>query len=270
MMTSVVDKYYRRLIQNIDNVRMKFDISTLLVKSKEHDSKIENNETNISENLSLIGDNKSNISENLKLINSKSDIIENNETNISENLSLIEDNENNISENLKLINTKSDIIEHNKNNIAVNSKLMNTKSYIIDNNKNNITNNYNITQIIKKKSEFNTSLIDNNIENLKSIKNDIENYYKLKDIIIFDIIKTNIAEHINKSLPKFTIIQSSLNNNFKKDCYLEFFSSILTFFNKHYINIGFFHMLLEFFDDENELFKSIKLPIIGMFQNTAF
>ena len=40
MMTSVVDKYYRRIVQNIDNVTMKFDISTLLVKSKEHDSKI--------------------------------------------------------------------------------------------------------------------------------------------------------------------------------------------------------------------------------------
>ena len=42
-MTSIVDKYYRRIIQNIDNVRMKFDISSLLVKSKEHDFKIENN-----------------------------------------------------------------------------------------------------------------------------------------------------------------------------------------------------------------------------------
>ena len=31
-MTSVVDKYYRRIIQNINNVRMKFDISALLVK----------------------------------------------------------------------------------------------------------------------------------------------------------------------------------------------------------------------------------------------
>ena len=49
-MTSVVDKYCRRIIQNID-VRMKFDISSLLVKSKEHDSKIENNETHISDNL---------------------------------------------------------------------------------------------------------------------------------------------------------------------------------------------------------------------------
>ena len=50
-MTSVVDKYYRRIIQNIDYVRMKFDISALLVKSKEHDSKIETNKNNISENL---------------------------------------------------------------------------------------------------------------------------------------------------------------------------------------------------------------------------
>ena len=53
-MTSVVDKYYRRIIQNIDNVRMKFDISALLVKSKEHYSKIETNKNNISENLTLI------------------------------------------------------------------------------------------------------------------------------------------------------------------------------------------------------------------------
>ena len=53
-MTSVIDKYYRRIIQNIDNVTMKFDISALLVKSKEHDSKIETNKNNIAENLTLI------------------------------------------------------------------------------------------------------------------------------------------------------------------------------------------------------------------------
>ena len=80
MLTSVVDKYYRRTIQNIDNVRMKFDISALLVKSKEHVSKIDTN--NISENLTLINSkfetNKNNIAENLSLINSKSYIIEDN------------------------------------------------------------------------------------------------------------------------------------------------------------------------------------------------
>ena len=65
-MTSVADKYYRRIIQNIDNVRIKFDISTLLVKSKEHESKINDIENDISDNLELINANKSNISDNLE------------------------------------------------------------------------------------------------------------------------------------------------------------------------------------------------------------
>ena len=122
-------------------------------------------------------------------------------------------------------------------------------------------NNYNITQINKKKSEFNTTLIDNNKNNINSIKNNIKNYYKLKDIIIFDVEKTNISEDVNINVSKFTFIQPSLDNNFKKDSYLEFDSSILIFFNKHYINIGFFHILLEYFNDENVLFKSIKMPL---------
>ena len=63
-MTSVVDKYYRRTIQNIDNVRMKFDISALLVKPKEHESKINDIESDISDNLELINANKSDISDN--------------------------------------------------------------------------------------------------------------------------------------------------------------------------------------------------------------
>ena len=131
---------------------------------------------------------------------------------------------------------------------------------ITKNNTTSITNNYNISQLNKKKTEFNTSLIDNNTKNIKSIKNDVDNYYKLKDII-FDIQKTNISEDVNINSPKFVIIQSTLNNDFKKDSYLEFDSSILIFFNKHYINIGFFHTLLEYFNDENTLIKAIKLPL---------
>ena len=41
-MTLVVDKYYRKISENEDNLKIKFDISSLLVKSKEHDNKIEN------------------------------------------------------------------------------------------------------------------------------------------------------------------------------------------------------------------------------------
>ena len=73
-MTSVVDKYYRRIIQNIDNVRMKFDISALLVKSKEHDSKIDTNKENIAENTTLINSNENrldNIENDIEDINTK-------------------------------------------------------------------------------------------------------------------------------------------------------------------------------------------------------
>ena len=115
-MTLVVDKYYRRMIQNIDNVRMKFDISALLVKSKEHDSKIETN--------------KNNISENLTLINSKFDT---NKNNISENLTLINSNENrldNIENDIVNINTK---VTNNYNINQINKKNIDFKTGIIDN-----------------------------------------------------------------------------------------------------------------------------------------
>ena len=115
-MTSVVDKYYRRIIQNIDNVRMKFDISALLVKSKEHDSKIETN--------------KNNIAENLILINSK---FETNKNNISENLTLINSNENrldNIENDIANINTK---VTNNYNITQINKKNIDFKTGIIDN-----------------------------------------------------------------------------------------------------------------------------------------
>ena len=187
-MTSVVNKYYRRIIQNIDNVRMKFDISALLVKSKEHDSKIDTNKENLTLINSRFETNTNNISENLTLINSKSDIIEANKNNISENLTLIntksditEANKNNISENLTLINSKSDIIEDNKNNIAENLTLINSNESRLDNIENDIvnintkvTNNYNTTQINKKNIDFKTGIIDNQIIAINSTLNDLK------------------------------------------------------------------------------------------------
>ena len=111
-MTLVVDKYYRRIFQNIDNVRMKFDISALLVKSKDYDSKIDTNKENIAENLSLI--------------NSKSDIIEDNKNNISENLTLIQTKIDNIED----IYTK---VTNNYNITQINKKNIDFKTGIIDN-----------------------------------------------------------------------------------------------------------------------------------------
>ena len=268
-MTSIVDKYYRRIIQNIDNVRMKFDISALLVKSKEQDSKIETNKNNIAENLTLINSkfetNKNNISENLALINSKS---ETNKNNVTENLTLInskfETNKNNLLENLTLINSKSDIIEDNKNNIAENLTLINSKSDIIETNKNNIsenltlinsnenrldniendivnihtkvTSNYNITQINKKNIDFKTGIIDNHITAINSTLNNLKTKYSIENFFICNI---------------------EIENDVKKDSILEINARLLYDYNSSN-NIGKLIHYYKLYDAENVLFHEFK------------
>ena len=297
-MTSIADKYYRKISENIDNLKMKFDISALLVKSKEHDSlidtnknnisdnlgKIETNESNFSDNLGKIDINKSNISDNTSLIDiNKSNISDNtslidiNKSNISSNTSLIDTNKNNISSNTSLIDTNKNNISSNTSLIDINKSNISDNTSLIDTNKNNIStlktdvsNNYNFTQINKKKSDNNTTFIDNNRDNIAnnlSKINAIEQNYKLKDIIIIDIIKSQIPETVDSN-NEFVIIKSSLDN-LKKDSYIQFDSSILIYFQKHYINIAFFHILLEYFNENDILIDSIKMPIIGMISRHA-
>ena len=235
MMTSVVNKYYRRIIQNIDNVRMKFDISALLVKSKEHDSKIDTN--------------KSNISENLKLINSKSDIIE--------------DNKNNIAENLTLINTKSDIIEDNKNNISENLTLINSIENRLDNIENDIedintkvTKSYNITQINKKNIDFKTGIIDNQIIAINSTLNDLKTKYSIGNFFIYNIEIENTYT-LNSNNLQFSIFNYDLEDDFKKDSILEINARLLYDYNT-YNNIGKLIHNYKLYDSENVLFHEFK------------
>ena len=228
--------YYRKTVDNVvDNVKLKMQMAAVTLKLSE-------NKNNISSNTSLIDTNKNNISSNTSLIDT-------NKNNISSNTSLIDTNKNNISSNTSLIDT-------NKNNI---SSL-----------KTDVSKNYNFTQINKKKSDNNTTFIDTNRDNIAtnlSKINTIEQNYKLKDIIIIDIIKSQIPETVDSN-NEFVIINSSLDN-LKKDSYIQFDSSILIFFHKHYINIAFFHILLEYFNDKKVLIESVKMPIVGMISKHA-
>ena len=212
-MTSVVDKYYRRIIQNIDNVRMKFDISALLVKSKEHDSKIDTN--------------KENIAENLTLINSK-----------------FETNKNNISENLTLFQTKIDNIENDIEDI-------NTK----------VTNNYNITQINKKNIDFKTGIIDNQITAINSTLNDLEtknnnSKYSIENFFIYNIEIENTYT-LNSDIPKFSIFNYDLEDDFRKDSILEVNTRLLYDYTG-YNNIGKLIHNYKLYDSENVLFYEYK------------
>ena len=290
-MTSVVDKYYRRISENIDNLKMKFDISALLVKSKEHDSLIDTNKNNISSNTSLINTNKNNISSNLSLIDtnknnisSNTSLIDTNKNNISSNTSLINTNKNNISSNTSLINTNKNnissnlsLIDTNKNNISDNSSLINTNKsnisdnlLLIDTNKTNIASNLNTLNNVDNSLLNLGDRIDdhqNDIQRINTNINELSGSYKLKDIIIIAIIKSQIPETVDSN-NEFVIIKSSLDN-LKKDSYIQFDSSILIYFQKHYINIAFFHILLEYFNENDILIDSIKMPIIGMISRHA-
>ena len=218
-MTSVVDKYYRRIIQNIDNIRMKFDISALLVKSKEHDSKIDTN--------------KENIAENSTLINSKSDIIEDNKNTISENLTLINSNENrldNIENDIVNINTK---VTNNYNINQINKKNIDFKTGIIDNQ---------ITAI-------NSTLNDLETKNNNS-KYSIENFF----IYNIEIVKTYT---LNSDIPKFSIFNYDLEDGFKKDSILEINTKLLYDYTG-YNNIGKIIHNYKLYDSENVLFHEYK------------
>ena len=218
-MTSVVDKYYRRIIQNIDNVTMKFDISALLVKSKKHDSKIETN--------------KENISENLTLINSKSDIIEINKNNISENLILINSNENrldNIENDIVKINTK---VTNNYNITQINKKNIDFKTGIIDN------------QI----TAFNSTLND-----LKTKNNNSK--YSIQNFFIYNIEIENTYT-LNSDNLQFSIFNYDFVDDFRKDSILEINARLLYDYNS-YNNIGKLIHNYKLYDTENVLFHEFK------------
>ena len=198
MMTSVVDKYYRQIIQNIDNIRMKFDISSLLVKSKEHDSKIDTNESNISGNKSLIDTNESNISDNKSLIDT-------NTNNITNNLSKINDNTNNINNNLSKINTNNNnftsVLNKSNNNVSSISSNLNK----INTNLSKITNNTN-------KINNNTSLIDNNRNNILSNSSLINTY--IKGLNLINTNTSNNSSDISNNLSLIDTNKNNITNNY--------------------------------------------------------
>ena len=115
---SAVHKYYRKISENVDNIKNSIDIASLLVKSQEVDSKIDNNESNISDNLSLINTNKSNITNNYNFTQINKKKSENNTT-------FIDTNRDNIATNLSKINT----IE--ENNLKISYEVFNNKYDII-------------------------------------------------------------------------------------------------------------------------------------------
>ena len=169
---------------------MKFDISALLVKSKEHDSKINDIENDISDNLELINTNKSDISDNLELINT---------------------NKSNISDNLELINTNKNNITNNYNITQINKKKSEFNTTLSDNNKNNISDNLELINTNKSDISKIFELFKNKISQMTFKKS-------------FGI--ENKEFKFNKSTHFFEIFSTDIENDFIKDGELRISSKI--------------------------------------------
>ena len=142
---SAVHKYYRKISENVDNIKNSIDIASLLIKSQEVDLKIKDIENNNNENLKLIQTKIDNIENDIESINTK---VTNNY-----NISQI---------NKKNIDFKTGIIDNQI--IAINSTLNNSKSkYSIENffiYDIEIENTYSLNSDNPRFSIFNYDLVD--------------------------------------------------------------------------------------------------------------
>ena len=207
---------------NIDSKKIELvGINTIQINYIENNSKLDMNKNNISSNKGLIETNTSSISDNSGLINT-------NTSSISDNKGLIETNTSSISNNSGLIST-------NTSNISDNSGLINTNTGSIASN-------------LKK--------INDNKDDITALQNsNIKAFYNLDQIFIYDIEKGN--QTVNKD-NHFHIFEKEIYYNFVKNSYLEIALKVLTEIS-NYVLIGFFQILCNFYDQDNNLFYTISL-----------
>ena len=185
---SAVHKYYRKIYENVDNIKSSIDIASLLVKSQEVDSKIEVNESNISDNLSLINTNKTNISDNLATLN-----------NVDKDLISLRGRINTHQNDIQRINTNINAIE--ENNLLISDEVFNDK-YDIEKQSFNFNENKHLYKLFEKTIENNMSngeLMINTIIKYKydNLENDINRlthlyeFYNDKNELFYSITLDN-------------------------------------------------------------------------------
>ena len=147
----------------------------------------------------------------------------------------IKDIENDNNENLTLIQTKINDIEN-----------INTK----------VTNNYNITQINKKNIDFKTGIIDNQITAINSTLNNLKTKYSIENFFIYNIeIENNYK--LSKDIPRFSIFNYNLIDEFRKDDILEINCRLLYQYT-NYNNIGFLIHIFKLYDSAGTMFYEYK------------
>ena len=204
---------------------------------------------NYIENNSKLDINKNNISSNLEKINDNSGLISTNTSDISDNSGLISTNVSNISSNSSKINTNTSDISDNSGLISTNTSSISSNLQKINTNTSDISDNSGLIST-------NTSSISSNLQKINDLQNsNIKAFYNLDQIFIYDIEKGN--QTVNKD-NHYHIFEKEIYYNFVKNSYLEIALKVLTEIS-NYVLIGFFQILCNFYDQDNNLFYTISL-----------
>ena len=205
---SAVHKYYRKISENVDNIKNSIDITSLLIKSQEVDLKIKDIENNNNENLTLIQTKIDNIENDIENINTKVannyNISQINKKNIDFKTGIIDNQISAINSTLNDLKNKNNSKYSIENYFIYNIEIENT--YTFDSNNSNFSIfNYDLDDDFKKDSilEVNTKLLYD-YSGYNNIGKSIHNYklYDSENNLLYQYltIKTNGGDNFRDEL----------------------------------------------------------------------
>ena len=215
-MIGAVNKYYRKISENVDNIKNSIDIASLLIKSQEVDLKIKDIENDNNENLTLI--------------QTKINDIENINTKVTNNYNITQINKKNIDFKTGIIDNQITAINSSLNNLKskysienffiYNIEIENTYSFNTDNPKFSIFN-YDLVDDFKKDSilEVNARLLYdyNSYNNIGKL---IHNYklYDSENTLFYEYksLKTNAGDNLKDDLSQIDLFYVKLNKDYIK------------------------------------------------------
>ena len=176
--------------------------------------------------------------------------------NYIENKSKLDINKNNISSNSGLISTNTSDIESNLEKIGTNTSNISDNLGKIDTNTSNISDNSGLISTNTSNIESNLLKINKNTDDITALQNvNIKAFYNLDKIFIYDIDKG--YKTVDKD-NQFHIFEKEITHNFIRNSYLEIALKVLSEIS-NYILIGYFQILCNFYNQDNNLFYTISL-----------
>ena len=169
------------------------------------------------------------------------DEVKNDVSDVNLDVNNVKDDVNNVKNNVDVVNLDVNNVKDDLNNLKNNIDVVNLDVNNVKDDLNNLKNNIDVVNL--------------DVNNVKDDLNNLNNYYKLKNIYTYDIKSKN--QFVDKNKP-FHIFEQSIINDFKKDSFLDVSIKVLTEIS-NYILIGFFEILCEFYNDNNDLFYDISL-----------